>query len=375
MQRDFLLFIFIFVYNIIMNLALHLPINSTSFGQVSVGLLREIYSRGIQPRLFLIGDPDFSTHNVTEEFKGWIGESLRKGLMEHDRKSPAFKLWHLNDLSSVSDHQILLTFHELDQLTPAELNVIKNNFRVLVSSKYSKSVFEKYDVKNVEYLPLFFDSFNFHRKEKKYFNDGRITFNLLGKAEARKRHVQIIRAWVAKYGNNPQYQLQCAIYNNFLSPEDNQKFAQFATDGKKYFNVSFSPFMTQTSLFNDFLNSGDIVIGGSGGEGFGLGEMHSVALGRHSVILNSHSYQSWANDENSVLFEPNGKSPCYDSVFFHPNSPYNQGNLFTWSDADMINACEKAITRVKINRTNIAGLRLQEEFSVKKTVDQILSYF
>ena len=64
-------------------------------------------------------------------------------------------------------------------------------------------------------IPLAFDNYNFKRIEK-YFDDDRITFNLCGKFEHRKRHEKIIKAWVSKYGNNPKYNLQCAIYNPFM---------------------------------------------------------------------------------------------------------------------------------------------------------------
>ena len=36
--------------------SLELPVNSVSFGQVSVALLREFHARGLQPCLFPIGD-------------------------------------------------------------------------------------------------------------------------------------------------------------------------------------------------------------------------------------------------------------------------------------------------------------------------------
>jgi len=45
----------------------------------------------------------------------------------------------------------------------------------------------------------------------------------------------------------------------------------------------------------------------SGGEGWGLPEFQSVALGKHGVILNSSGYQDWANEKNTVMVQPNGK--------------------------------------------------------------------
>ena len=62
-----------------------------------------------------------------------------------------------------------------------------------------------------------------HLKNKKYFNDERIVFNLCGKFEKRKHHAKIIKSWIKKYGNNPKYSLQCAVYNPFLNEEQNQQ--------------------------------------------------------------------------------------------------------------------------------------------------------
>ena len=83
--------------------------------------------------------------------------------------------------------------------------------------------------------------------------------------------------------------------------------------------------MDTNAKYNDFLNSGDIVIGGSGGEGWGLPEFHSVGLGKHAVITDGTGYKSWATDENSCLIKPGKKEEIYDNVFFHKGAPYNQG--------------------------------------------------
>jgi glycosyltransferase involved in cell wall biosynthesis len=301
---------------------------------------------------------------------------LKKGLRYLSRKDPIFKLWHINgSLESYSDRQFLLTFHELDALTQSEINILKNNDKVLVSSPYSVKVFNEHGVGNTSYLPLFFDAKNFKATNKTYFNDGRVTFNLCGKFEKRKHHVKAIRAWVNKYANNSNYSLQCALYNSFISQEDNTKLINMAVEGKKFFNVSFFGHMAQTNLYNEFLNSADVILGASGGEGWALPEFQSVAIGKHSVIVNAHAYTAWANDKNSVMLEASGKTPAYDNMFFHEGQEFNQGNIFEWSEDAFIEGCEKAIARVKRSKVNQEGLKLQEQFTVKKTTEQILSLF
>jgi hypothetical protein len=105
--------------------------------------------------------------------------------------------------------------------------------------------------------------------------------------------------------------------------------------------------MQKNNMYNDFLNSGNIILGMSGGEGWGLPEFQSVAIGKHAVILNAHAYKEWANENNSTLVEPNGKIEAYDGMFFHKDQPFNQGNIFDFDQNDFISACEKSIEKVK----------------------------
>ena len=110
--------------------SLQLPVNSVSFGQVSVALLREFHARGLQPCLFPIGDNiDLNCQDdLTEDFQKWIHSCIAKRFEHHSRSNPTFKLWHLNgSLGSYSEKQVLLSFHELDEVTPTEKNIAKNN--------------------------------------------------------------------------------------------------------------------------------------------------------------------------------------------------------------------------------------------------------
>jgi hypothetical protein len=353
--------------------ALHLPINNVSFGQVSVSILREIHSRGITPCLFPMGKNDLSSQKIEPEFGNWLNQCLAKGLTQHNRKVPVIKLWHLNgSMESVSEKQILFTFYELDNPTQAELNIVKNNSRVIFSNQSTTKLFEEFGAENITTIPLGFDKHNFRQTNKEYFTDGRIVFNLLGKFEKRKQHTKIIKAWAAKFGNNPKYVLQCAVYNLFFKPEDNANLFTQALEGKRYFNIQHFGHMAQNDVYNDFLNSANIVIGMSGAEAWSLGDFQSVALGKHAVILNAHAYKDWANKQNAVLVNPCGKEEVYDGCFFEKGQPFNQGNIFTFNDDEFIAACEEAIKRVQTNPINNEGLKLQEKFTYAENVNKLL---
>lgn len=359
-----------------MDLAFHLPINSVSFGQVSVALLREAYRRGHEPFIFHIQENlDLSAQKPDPQFFEWIQKCSSKSLEKYKRDIPIIKLWHLNSsLDSYSKNQILITFYELDQPTSIESNIVDNQAITALTSKFAIESFENAGAKSVRYLPLGFDDANFKRVDKKYFPDDRITFNVVGKFEKRKHHGKILSAWSKRFGNDKKYFLNCAVYNNFFSPEENTAIINKFLEGQKYFNINFLGHMPKNDLYNDFLNAGDIVLGMSGGEGWGLPEFQSLCLGKHAVILNAHSYKDWANEKNSVLVNPSGKITAYDGKFFNEGQAFNQGNIFDFNEDEFISACETAIGRVENNRLNEEGVKLKDRYTYSQTLDVLESF-
>jgi hypothetical protein len=357
-----------------MTTALHLPLNSTSLGQVSLSILRELYSRGEDICLFPIGNVDVSTQNKDDGFFNWIQQAINKSQSTHKRENPIFKLWHIGgSLESYSKDQVLLSFYELDSPTNTEVNIVNNNNTTIFSSNYSVSVFEQKGCNNVKYIPLGFDNVHFSKLNSRRRDSKDIHFGLFGKLEPqRKRHLKVLQNWVKKYGNRPGYFLNCALWNPFLDVNAQSQLIGQALNGQRYWNVNFLPYMETNSSYNEFINNNDIALAMSGGEGWGLPEFQSVALGKHCVGLNAHSYKDWMNDKNTILVNPSGKIPAYDNIFFREGTEFNQGNIFDWNDDEFISAMEKAESRFKDSPENTEGLKLQQEFTYTKTVDSIL---
>jgi hypothetical protein len=178
--------------------------------------------------------------------------------------------------------------------------------------------------------------------------------------------------WAKKYGNNANYSLNCAVFNHFIDPNVQSQIITQALNGQKYFNINFLNYMPSNEMYNDLLNNTDIVLAMSGGEGWGLPEFQTVALGKHCLGLNAHAYKDWMTDQNSVLIQPNSKIPCYDNIFFKQGDNYNQGNIFDWDDNEFLNGLDKVEDRYKNNPINTEGLKLQEQFTYSKMVDSIL---
>jgi glycosyltransferase involved in cell wall biosynthesis len=357
-----------------MDYAFNVPVNSVSFGNVSISLLRESYKVGHQPCIFPIGNQvDLSAQNEDKDFNSWLQSCLNKSPKVHKRSNPIIKFWHLSNSSeSFSDKQILYTCYELDSPTESEINTVKNNYKVIFPSNYNTNLFKEYGCENVSTIPFGFDSHNFKRLDKTYFTDGRISFMLGGKFEfTRKRTEKVIKTWIKKFGNNSKYFLNAAVYNVFLNQDQNKQIFVNCLEGKNVANVQFLGFMPQNSIYNDYINSNDIVIS-AGTESFGLPEFHAIALGKHGVISNYGGHKEWTNSNNCCLFNPSSKIPVYDGMFFHQNSPWNNGNVFDFNEDEFIFACEDAIKRVENNRINQEGIKLQHKFNYTDAFNKLI---
>lgn len=355
------------------NINLDLPINSLSFGNVSIAILREFYNRGLHPNVFPLNNQvDLSSRVPDEKFNQWLVNCINKAPKESKRSDTSIKLWHLNGaLNTYSSRDSrLITFHETDSLTPHEVNILKNQDKVYVTSKFTQQVFETYGIKSI-YLPLGFDNHNFKQLEKRPKTEGVITFGMFGKWEPlRKSHIQILKNWVKKYGNNTKYRLNLSIENPFLKQEQVNGMLAGALEGKQYNNLNFIPFQKENAVYNQVLQNCDIALCMGVGEGRDLPCYHATAMGAWPVALRAHCYTDYLNDDNAILVSPNGKVVAHDGIFFHQGQPFNQGNFFTWSDDEFVTAMEKAEEKVK-NGINQEGLKLQN-LTYKDTVDVLL---
>lgn len=347
-------------------------LNNLSFGQVGVAILREAYVRGLQPNVFPLNSTvDISAQKPDEKFNQWLGHCINKAQKDHQRSQMAIKLWHIsNSLQSYSaTDSRLLTFFELDSLTPLEINVLRNQQKVYVTSNYTKSVFKTFGVES-QYIPLGFDSHNFYPLEKRPKIEGATSWLMHGKWEQRKGHAQMLKNWVKKYGNNRAHRLNLSIANTFLKPEHMSAVINETLEGKQYWNLNFLPWSATNAEYNAVLQSSDIVLSCSRGEGRDLPCYHATAMGAWPVALRAHAYLDFLNDENAILINPNGKMPAADGVFFAQNGPINSGNLFTWDDNEFVAAMELAEKKAATG-LNVNGMKLQE-LTYADTLDALL---
>jgi hypothetical protein len=353
-----------------MSLILEVPINRVSFGNVAFNIVRELYKREYPISIFPIGQPDFSAFDLDDGLTKYFEDSINNRFDLFSKDTPSFKLWHLNGSENrKTAQQFLFTFYECSEPTAIESKIACAQDHVFFSSNDAMDHFSRVGARNTSFVPLGLDE-DFKVTGKEYLSDT-VHFGLMGKFENRKHTQKIIRAWLKKYGNNNKYLLTCCINNPFFKPEQMTGLINDTIGGKHYNNINFLPVLNKNSEVNEFLNSIDIDLTGlSGGEGWNLPSFNATCLGKWSIVLNCTSHKDWATKDNSILIEPSGAMPCADGVFFSEAQPFNQGNFYTWTEEEAIQAMEKA--EEKVGQINTEGVKLGDKMTYSKALAQIL---
>lgn len=346
--------------------------NSLSFGNVSYNFAREMYRKDIRVSLFPIGNSfDFSAFDkLDSDFKNWLEDSANSRFNTVERDTPCLTLWHINDSHQwPGNKSILYSFYELDSPTMTEKNIVDLHDQTIFSSHHAKKCFDLVNCSNTHNVPIGFDE-DFVSEDLNHFPD-KVHFGLMGKWEKRKHTEKIIKLWVKKYGNNPKYQLSCCVINPFFKNEEMNSIIGAALDNKMYGNVNFLPRLKTNGDVNQFMNSIDIDLTGlSGAEGWNLPAFNSTCLGKWSIVLNNTSHKDWATKDNSLLLNPNGNTSAIDGVFFTENSPYNQGNINTFDDEEVVSKFEEAESFK--GKRNTEGEKLKDKFTYKNTLESII---
>jgi hypothetical protein len=350
------------------------PINTLSFGHVATNLLHAAFTAGVDVNLFPIGNPDISAYNYSNEFKAWLGSSLNKARKDYRFTDKSFKLWHLNGCENgVGDNRALITFHELSTLTPTEANLANQQLATFVTSRYTEQAFKQTGVSNVRYLPLGFDSIHFKKLDnaRSFQSDGNIVFGLFGKWEKRKHTSNVIRSWVEQYGGKQGYKLNLNVFNPHLDPAHNDRLLLDSLNGQRVWNVNPQPFYKTLAELNHCINSCDVVLDMSGGEGFSIPSFTATALGKQAVLSNFSSLADWGPQGGGIMVPAGPMEDAYDGHFFVKGQEFNQGQIAGFNKQGFLDGCAEAVGLAKFG-PNAKGAELKREWTWDKTLSKLL---
>ncbi len=336
------------------------PLNGVSFGHVSFNIAKAAFEAGRDYKLNNLYNTDLSSYEVSPEFGNYLSFAAKE-FHKFSRYETCTKLWHIAGSESFpSEKRTLITFHELDELTDAEENVLANVDKTIVTTRFSQKNMERAGL-NAVYCPLGYDTTHFKPIVTRRVEQA-ITFSLFGKFEKRKHTAKVIRNWCNVFGGNKDFRLNLFVFNGHTearSPGANEAALQEVFRGQKPWNVAAFPPLPTLAGLNEAMNHTDIVLDMSGGESWSLPSFHTIGLGKHGVLLDATAMGEWGKDSGAVMVRPNGKEPVYDGMFFHKGHEFNQGNIFSWAAGDFEKACYEAVAKYKANPVNEKGLALR----------------
>lgn len=361
--------------NIKMKFNLEVPCNALGYGQMGFGVAYEIYKRGLEPNILPVGPVDFRPFVKDSSFEYWFTQCSKNALKNY-QNHPTLRLWHFSGSERLLGKMpnILWTAHECSELTPEETEIAQGYKKVLVTSEYSKDVFSKHGVQDVEVVPNFFDSIHLKQVSVPRPKNAQVSWGLFGKMEKRKQTKNSLISWANKFGNQPEHRLTCQIFNPFLDPQQQSNEINSWFMGRCPNNISFLGHQETNELINQVYNGIDIIIALNSAEGTNLPLLNCLGLGKHAVVHNATGHKDFCNTRNSVLIESKGQEPIYDGVFFHQGAPFNQGHMPSINYDDVLAAYDKALQRFREKSFNEEGTKIQQEFTVGKTVDSLLSH-
>ena len=354
------------------NFSLQVPINGTSLGQVS---------RKLEPNIFPIAGVDLSSYEdiVPEQFMAWLQLCTQKSLKDFKRTEPSLRIWHINgSQDSISKNPFLYFFHELDQLTATEKNILNSYDKVASPCSFTEEVCKEYGVDNHKTINLGYNSLAFKETEVKKYENNEIVIALAGKFEKRKHTASIINLLKNKFGNDKRFKIHLHIFNPFFhqdpnkSMEINKMKVVEACDGDVPHNMIFMPYFRKLTELNQAYNIADIVVDGSGGESWSLPSFHMAGLGKQCVVNFNSGIKEWATDSNSIKVAPNGKISAIDNLFFQQGSPFNCGNIYDLDIENMSTSLDSAVKNVLDGKVNEGGKKLPSQFTDAKFCDEIL---
>ena len=355
---------------------LQVPINPTSLGQVSTNMLYEFFLKKLEPNIFLIGNPDISSFDglLPEDFTKWLNHCCGKAQSDFKSSDPTLKLWHINgSFESVGKNSFLYFFHEVDQMTKTEKNILNNYEKVFSPCSFTENVGKEYGVKNISTIGLGYNSLAFKPVEVDEYQNNPTVITLAGKFEHRKRTAKMIKLLADNWGNNSKFKIHLHIFNPFYDQQNlercnaiNLQLIQDASGGKIPDNFVLMGHFPKLIELNKCYNIADIVVDGSGGESWSLPSFHMAGLGKKAVVHLNSGIKEWANKDNCWTVSPNGKISADDGMFFNSKAPFNAGNIYDFEEEDMVKQINNAL-KSKNKKNNLTN-----EFTYEKMTDKIL---
>lgn len=293
---------------------IHCPLNTTSYGYVSSNMMQELHKLG-----YKIYHTPISQNSPDSTILPKLNSIINNRVFNEN--SVSLKIWHQNDLSTITDRGRVLGFPIFELETFDEIEKISLEYpdKLLVCSKWAKQVVvnnTKRDPNSIDVVPLGIDDEIF--KASPMPNKTTTVFANFGKFEIRKGHDVLPEIFNAAFTVDDDVALIMMPHNFFLNQFETDQWVRSFKNTKLGDKIHFVNRVENQTMVYNIMEQVHCGIFPARAEGWNLEALELLATGRHLIITNCTGHTEFCNKNNSRLIEmTSGYERAYDAKFFN----------------------------------------------------------
>ncbi len=349
---------------------LHLiaPFCRTGYGITGAHLLRALMARGARVSLFPLGAVDASVLPF---------EGIEDALSGQDAFDPSWPSVRLSQQFDLALHvgrgpRIGFPIFELTRFTARERHHLLAQDRLLVCSEWARGVLLENGVSRIpiHVVPLGVDRSVFHERLDAGRPSGETVFLQVGKLEARKGQLELLRAFEAAFNPRDPVRLVLACHNPFMQADAFRRaMAPFRNSPMaKRITLHARPFATHREIAA-LMATADCGVFLSRGEGWNLEALEMLSVGRTVVATDYSAHTEFLTDRNARLVRVDGLEVVPGAA--------SDACWAAWGDAqhEQTVATLRAVHAERLSGSlscNDAGIETAKHFSWDNTADTLL---
>lgn len=352
------------------------PINSTSYGVVSLNLLGEFAAIAREkgegaPALFTIGGTPEAPHKFNDTLLSCLNAAKH-----YDYTLPCLKIWHQWDLAQRVGHGAygIYPFYELDNLKPEVIHSMDSADVVFLPSQWAAQVYvDSGGKREVEYAHPGVDTGIFHMGVKPVklshpkLNKETTVFLNCGKWEIRKGHDVLREAFSAAFAPEDNVFLLMNCCNSCLPLHNSDEWCDYyeaSPMGRAGRVYCFRQRLTTQDEVAKLMQLADCGVFPARAEGWNLEAAEMLAMSKQVILTNCTAHTEYAAQSGCLLVEPEGFEKADDGVFFHGEA--NWARLGENSMEQLVMSL-RSIHRQKQDGVSLRNDRGREAFTERYT--------
>lgn len=347
-----------------MNLTISAPLNFMSYGLASLNICLALEKKGVNLSLFPIGPVQVEPQHI-DSVKKWV-----QNAQSWSTEDNCIRIFHQFSLAERYSRwwNVGFPIFELNKFNEVEKHHLRSREHLFVCSKWAADIVSSEVDMDADVVTLGVDRSIFHEGCRQF--DDTTRFLVVGKAEVRKSHPELLECFDKAFTVRDKVSLTLSWENPFFSPEEWAKWEGLLHQSRGYKDgqvQSIGRFSTQKEMA-DLYRAHDCLLAPSKAEGFDLPLLEAMSCGLECIATDYSAHTEFACPNNTRLIAIDRLVPAHDGKWF-----FGQGE---WADFGP-NQKEQLVEHMravhKDKKLNVGGIVTAKGMSWDRTAGLILN--